>query len=65
MELKRDTKFAEESTCCFKIGIRNLANFNLNTQVSKIFTLTGSFRAKYVLLELKKCRGVIFHVIEE
>ena len=42
MKLKRDTKFGEESICCFKIGVRNLTNFNLSTQVSKIFTLMGS-----------------------
>ena len=35
MKLKRDTKFGEESTCCFKLGVRNLANFNLNTQKSQ------------------------------
>ena len=28
----RDTKFAEESTCRFKIGIRNLTNFDLSTR---------------------------------
>ena len=34
-------------------------------KVSKIFTLMGSFWAKYILSELKKCRGVIFHDTEE
>ena len=34
-------------------------------KVSKIFTLTGSFWVKYILFELKKYRGVIFHDIEE
>ena len=29
-------------------------------KVSKIFTLMHSFRAKYILFELKKYRGVIF-----
>ena len=44
MKLKRDTKFAEESTRCLKIGIRNLTNFDLRTRkVSKIFILMGSF----------------------
>ena len=63
MKLKRDTKFGKELTC-FKIRIRNLTNFNLSTQVSKIFTLMGSFRAKYVLLELKKYRGVSFMTLK-
>ena len=35
------------------------------SKVSKIFTLMGSFWAKYILFELKKYRGVIFHDIEE
>ena len=55
MKLKRDTKFGDKSTCCFKIGVRNLTNF----------TLIGSFSGKYVLFELKKYRGAIFHDIEE
>ena len=32
-----------------------------HSEVSKIFTLMGSFWAKNILLELKKYRGVIFH----
>ena len=35
------------------------------SKVSKIFTLMGSIWAKYILLELKKYRGVIFHKTEE
>ena len=35
------------------------------SKVSKIFILMGSFWAKYILFELKKCRGVIFHETEE
>ena len=34
-------------------------------KVSKIFILMGSFWAKYILLELKKYRGVIFDETEE
>ena len=34
-------------------------------KVSKIFILMGSFWAKYILFELKKYRGVIFHETEE
>ena len=36
-----------------------------HSKVSKIFTLMGSFWAKYILFELKKYRGVIFHETEE
>ena len=36
-----------------------------HSRVAKIFTLMGSFPAKYILFELKKYRGVIFYDIEE
>ena len=66
MRLKRDTKFGEESTRRLKIGIRNLTNFGWSTRkVSKISILMGSFSAKYILLELKKYRRIIFHESEK
>ena len=66
MTMKNYTKFQEELTCHFKVDIRNLANFDPSTRKSKkIFTLIGSFWAKYILFELKKYRGVIFHKTEE
>ena len=37
--LKNDEKSEEESTCHFKIDIRNLRNFDLRTQKSQKFTL--------------------------
>ena len=37
MTLKSDTKFGKESTCRFKIDMRNLKNFDLSTQKSKKF----------------------------
>ena len=36
-----------------------------HSKVSKIFTLMGSLWAKYILFELKKYRGVIFHETKE
>ena len=36
-----------------------------NSKVSKICTLIGSLWPKYIMFELKKYRGVIFHDIEE
>ena len=36
-----------------------------HSKVSKIFTLMGYFWAKYILFELKRYRGVIFHETEE
>ena len=36
-----------------------------HSEVSKIFILMCSFRAKYILFELKKNRGIMFHETEE
>ena len=36
-----------------------------HSKVSKIFILMGSFWAKYIMFELKKYRGIIFHETEE
>ena len=43
MTLKNDEKSDEELTCRFKIDVRNLTNFDLRIQVSKIYTLMGCF----------------------
>ena len=37
MTMKNDAKFEEELTCHFKIDMRNLTNFDLNTSKSKQF----------------------------
>ena len=37
MKLKRDKKFGEESSCRFKIGIRNLTKFDPTTRKSQKF----------------------------
>ena len=39
MKLKRNTKFGEKSTCRFKVDIKNLTNFDVNTQKSQKFSL--------------------------
>ena len=39
MTMKNDTKFEKELTCLFKIDIRNLTNFDMNTQKSQKFAL--------------------------
>ena len=36
-----------------------------HSKASKIFILMGSYWAKYILFELKKNRGIIFHAIKE
>ena len=38
MKLKMDTKFGEELTCCFKIGVRNLTKFEPRTRKSQKFS---------------------------
>ena len=55
MKLNRNTKFGEESTCRFKIDIyKEFDKFwSEHSKVTKIFTLMGSFWAKYILFELK------------
>ena len=37
MTMKNDTNIEEESTCHFKIDIRNLTDFDLSTRKSKNF----------------------------
>ena len=58
MTLKIDVK-SEEKLICFLKTDMNLVNFYPSTQ--KIYTLIGSLREKYVMFNLKKYRGVIFH----
>ena len=35
MKVKNDTKTEEELTCCFKIDMKNLTNFDPRTRKSK------------------------------
>ena len=39
MTMKNDVKFEDESTCQFKIDMRNLMNFDPSTRKSQKFTL--------------------------
>ena len=57
MTLKSDAKFKEKLTLGSKNDVRNLKNFNASS--SKSETLMGYFCRKYVMFELKKCRGVV------
>ena len=65
MKLNRDAKFGEESTCRFKIGIRNLTNLTWALESLKKFHLNGLLLSKVYIVELKKYRAVIFHETEE
>ena len=61
MKMKTDKKFGEESTCHFKIGIRNFTNFDLSTRKSQNnFTLIGSFLAKYIFFKVKSTEELSF-----
>ena len=65
MILHSDAKFKEKLTCGFKHDMRNLVNFHPTTHKSKNFTLMGYFCPKYMMFELEKYRGVIFHDTEQ
>ena len=39
MTMKNDAKFEQELTCCFKIDMSNLTNFDLSTQKYQNFAL--------------------------
>ena len=61
MTMKNYTKIEEELTCRFKIDMRNFTSFDLCTQKCKTCVVIGSLWPKYILFELQKYRGVIFH----
>ena len=64
--MKNDTKFEEELTCQFKIDMRILINFEPRTQkLSKIYALVGCFWSKYLLLSVKKYKGVMLDGTED
>ena len=66
MTLKSNVKFEEKLTCGLENDMEVYGKFSLeHLEVSKMFPLMGSFSAKYILLELKKHRGVVFHYTEE
>ena len=50
MTLKSDAKFEEKLK---------------HSKVSTICTMIGSYCAKYLIFDVKKCRGVVFHDTEE
>ena len=64
--MTNNAKFEEELTFQFKIDMRNLLNFDESTRkISKICTLMGCFRPKYIIFELKKYREVKFDGTED
>ena len=64
--LNIDSKFDRKTTCAFKNGTRNLANFDQSLFGSlKIGALIRSFYPKYKIYELRIYRGVLRHEKEE
>ena len=60
LTLKNDKTFVEELTCRFKIDIRRSQELeNLKNLVFK-----GLFSTKYIMLELKKYRGVMLMALK-
>ena len=53
-------QFTEKLTYGFKYDMRNLVYFHPTTQTSKIFTLMGHFRQKYMRFELKNTEEFSF-----
>ena len=54
MELKRDTTFGEESTLCFKIGIRNLTNLTRALESLKNLHFNSLLLSKVYIVLAKK-----------
>ena len=60
MKLKMDPKLGEESTCSFKIDIRNLINCDLSTQSLKNFQFNRLLLSKaYILWDKKVQRSYL------
>ena len=57
MKLNRYTKFGEESTCRFKIAIRNLTNFDLSTRKFQNVHFTGLLLGKVYIVWAKKVQS--------
>ena len=62
MTLKIDEKSEEEFDLSFQNWHKQFDEFWLkNSKVSKIYTWIGCFWPKYIMFQLKKYRGAIFH----
>ena len=62
MTMKNDANFEKELTCQFKIDIKKFNKFwPKHSKVSQICTLMGCFWPKFMMFELRKSRGVMFH----
>ena len=58
--LKNDVKFKEKLTCNFQYDMKNLVNFQPNTQTSENVFSVGSFCPKYTRFELQNTEELSF-----
>ena len=66
MTLKGDAKFKGKMTCGLKNDARNIwLNFIRAVENQKICTLIGSFCLKYIKIQMKKYKRVMFYGTEE
>ena len=65
MTMKNDTKLEEKLTCTLKIDIGIWQIFTRAVKGLKKYVLMGYLWPKYIMLDLKKYREVIFHGAEE
>ena len=65
MKLKRDTKIAEESTCRFKIGIRNLTNLTWALESLKNFHFNGLLLSKVYIVWARNAQRSYISKTEE
>ena len=63
--MKNDKKSEEELTRRFITDIRNLTNFDSSTQKSENLHFNGFFWPKYIMLELRKYREVMFDTTQD
>ena len=62
--MKNGAKLGQELTFHCKTDMSNLTNFDPSTRKSHLH-LMGFFWLKYIMFDLKKCRGVMFYDTEE
>ena len=65
MTLKSGAKFFKKTDLLFQKWQEFDESWPEHSKDLKICTLIGSFCAKYIMFDLKKCTGVIFHDTEE
>ena len=65
MTMKNDAKYENELTCQLKIDPRNLQILTWALENLKNVHLMGWFWPKCIMLELRKCRGLMFDLTQD